>query len=161
MSNENTVCLGIDLGTTYSFVGIFQNGKVDIVPDPHSGSRTIASYVAFTENERLIGNIAKAQSGMNAKNTIYDSKRFIGMKFSDSKIQEIIPRYPFTIKGDKNDKVYFEVEYKGETKQFFPEEIGAMLLGKMKEMAEEYTGKKATKVVRYLDNQMCNLIMMQ
>lgn len=147
MSNENTVCLGIDLGTTYSCVGIFQNGKVDIVPDPHSGSRTIASYVAFTENERLIGNIAKAQSGMNAKNTIYDSKRFIGMKFSDSKIQEIIPRYPFTIKGDKNDKVYFEVEYKGETKQFFPEEIGAMLLGKMKEMAEEYTGKKATKVV--------------
>jgi heat shock protein 1/8 len=145
MSNE--ICIGIDLGTTYSCVGIFQNGNVDIVIDPHSGSRTIASYVSFTENERLIGNIAKAQSTMNASNTIYDSKRFIGMKFSDKKIQEIIPRYPFKILGDKNDKIYFEVQYKGETKKFYPEEIGAMLLAKMKEMAEEYTGKKATKVV--------------
>ena len=84
---------------------------------------------------------------MNPKNTIYDAKRFIGMNFSDPKIQEIIPRYPFTIKGDNNDKIYFEVEYKNETKKFYPEEISAMLLAKMKEMAEEYTGKKATKVV--------------
>mgnify|MGYP001179860286 CR=1 FL=1 len=145
MTNE--ICIGIDLGTTYSCVGIFQNGNVDIVIDPHSGSRTIASYVSFTESERLIGNIAKAQSAMNASNTIYDSKRFIGMNFSDKKIQEIIPRYPFKILGDKNDKIYFEVEYKKETKKFYPEEIGAMLLSKMKEMAEEYTGKKATKVV--------------
>jgi L1 cell adhesion molecule like protein len=145
--NNNEICIGVDLGTTYSCVGIFQNGNVDIVIDPHSGNRTIASYVSFTENERLIGNIAKAQSAMNAKNTIYDSKRFIGMNFSDPKIQEIIPRYPFKIKGDKNDKIYFEIEYKGETKKYFPEEIGAMLLSKMKEMAEEYTGKKATKVV--------------
>ena len=141
------ICIGIDLGTTYSCVGIFQNGKVDIVIDPSSGSRTMASYVAFTDTERLIGNIAKNQSSMNPKNTIYDAKRFIGMNFSDSKIQEIIPRYPFTIKGDNNDKIYFEVEYKNETKKFYPEEISAMLLGKMKEMAEEYTNKKATKVV--------------
>ena len=141
------ICIGIDLGTTYSCVGIFQNGKVDIVIDPNSGSRTMASYVAFTDTERLIGNIAKNQSSMNPKNTIYDAKRFIGMNFSDSKIQEIIPRYPFIIKGDNNDKIYFEVEYKNETKKFYPEEISAMLLGKMKEMAEEYTNKKATKVV--------------
>ena len=84
---------------------------------------------------------------MNPKNTIYDAKRFIGMNFSDPKIQEIIPRYPFIIKGDNNDKIYFEVEYKNETKKFYPEEISAMLLSKMKEMAEEYTGKKATKTV--------------
>ncbi len=141
------ICIGIDLGTTYSCVGIFQNGKVDIVIDPNSGSRTMASYVAFTDTERLIGNIAKNQSSMNPKNTIYDAKRFIGMNFSDSKIQEIIPKYPFIIKGDNNDKIYFEVEYKNETKKFYPEEISAMLLGKMKEMAEEYTNKKATKVV--------------
>jgi heat shock 70kDa protein 1/2/6/8 len=141
------ICIGIDLGTTYSCVGIFQNGKVDIVIDPNSGSRTMASYVAFTDTERLIGNIAKNQSSMNPKNTVYDAKRFIGMNFSDSKIQEIIPRYPFIIKGDNNDKIYFEVEYKNETKKFYPEEISAMLLGKMKEMAEEYTNKKATKVV--------------
>ena len=147
MTSNKEICIGIDLGTTYSCVGIFQNGGVEIIPDPHSGARTIASYVSFTETERLVGNIAKAQSAMNAKNTIYDSKRFIGMKFSDPKIQEIIPRYPFTIKGDTSDKVFFEVEYKGETKQFYPEEIGAMLLSKMKEMAEEYTGNKATKVV--------------
>ena len=73
---------------------------------------------------------------MNHTNTIYDAKRFIGMNFSDPKIQEIIPRYPFTIKGDNNDKIYFEVEYKHETKKFYPEEISAMLLSKMKEMAE-------------------------
>jgi L1 cell adhesion molecule like protein len=141
------ICIGIDLGTTYSCVGIYQNGQVDIVIDPHSGARTMASYVAFTDTERLIGNIAKNQSSMNPKNTIYDAKRFIGMNFSDPKITEIIPRYPFTIKGDKNDKIYFEVEYKKETKKFYPEEISAMLLGRMKEIAEEYTNKKATKVV--------------
>lgn len=141
------ICIGIDLGTTYSCVGIYQNGQVDIVIDPQSGARTMASYVAFTESERLIGNIAKNQSSMNSKNTIYDAKRFIGMNFSDPKIQEIKSRYPFTIKGDENDKVYFQVEYKNETKKFYPEEISAMLLGRMKEMAEEYTGKKATKCV--------------
>lgn len=141
------ICIGIDLGTTYSCVGIYQNGQVDIVIDPHSGARTMASYVAFTETERLIGNIAKNQSSMNPKNTIYDAKRFIGMNFSDPKIKEIIPRYPFSIKGDKNDKIYFEVEYKNETKKFYPEEISAMLLSRMKEIAEEYTNKKATKVV--------------
>ena len=92
------------------------------------GARTIASYVSFGENERTIGNIAKSQSTMNPTNTIYDAKRFIGMNFSDPKIQEIIPRYPFTIKGDNNDKIYFEVEYKHETKKFYPEEISAMLL---------------------------------
>jgi len=141
------ICVGIDLGTTYSCVGIYQNGQVEIVIDPHTGARTIASYVSFNENERTIGNIAKNQSTMNPKNTIYDAKRFIGMNFSDPKIQEIIPRYPFTIKGDNNDKIYFEVEYKNEIKKFYPEEISAMLLSKMKEMAEEYTGKKATKTV--------------
>tara|TARA_B110001450_G_scaffold103009_1_gene97527 strand:- start:11991 stop:13820 length:1830 start_codon:yes stop_codon:yes gene_type:complete len=141
------ICVGIDLGTTYSCVGIYQNGQVEIVIDPHTGARTIASYVSFSENERTIGNIAKNQSTMNPKNTIYDAKRFIGMNFSDPKIQEIIPRYPFIIKGDNNDKIYFEVEYKNETKKFYPEEISAMLLSKMKEMAEEYTGKKATKTV--------------
>lgn len=145
--NIDEICIGIDLGTTYSCVGIFQNGQVDIVIDPHSGARTMASYVAFNDTERLIGNIAKNQSSMNSKNTIYDTKRFIGMNFSDKNIQDIIPRYPFTIKGDNNDKIYFEVEYKKEVKKFYPEEISAMLLTRMKEMAEEYTSKKATKVV--------------
>ena len=80
------ICTGIDLGTTYSCVGIYQNGKVEIVIDPHTGARTIASYVSFGENERTIGNIAKSQSTMNPTNTIYDAKRFIGMNFSDPKI---------------------------------------------------------------------------
>ena len=151
MSEEITI--GIDLGTTYCCVGVYQNGQVEIIPDNATGSRTIASYVSFFKNqdtdtyERTIGNVAKNQSSQNPKYTLYDVKRFIGMNYSDPKIQEIIPRYPFTIKGDNNDKVYFEIEYNNETKKFYPEEISAMLLSKMKEMAEEYTGKKATKVV--------------
>lgn len=150
---DNEITIGIDLGTTYCCVGVYQNGQVEIIPDNATGSRTIASYVSFFKNqdtdtyERTIGNVAKNQSSQNPKHTLYDVKRFIGMNYSDPKIQEIIPRYPFTIKGDKNDKVYFEIEYNNETKKFYPEEISAMLLSKMKEMAEEYTGKKATKVV--------------
>lgn len=151
MNDEITI--GIDLGTTYCCVGVYQNGQAEIIPDNATGSRTIASYVSFFKNqdtgiyERTIGNVAKSQSSQNPKYTLYDVKRFIGMNYSDPKIQEIIPRYPFTIKGDNNDKVYFEIEYNNEIKKFYPEEISAMLLSKMKEMAEEYTGKKATKVV--------------
>lgn len=150
---DDEITIGIDLGTTYCCVGVYQNGQVEIIPDNATGSRTIASYVSFFKNqdtdtyERTIGNVAKNQSSQNPKYTLYDVKRFIGMNYSDPKIQEIIPRYPFIIKGDNNDKVYFEIEYNNEIKKFYPEEISAMLLSKMKEMAEEYTGKKATKVV--------------
>tara|TARA_Y100000389_G_scaffold40620_1_gene35189 strand:- start:13135 stop:14985 length:1851 start_codon:yes stop_codon:yes gene_type:complete len=142
----NNIAFGVDLGTTTSCVSIYKDGKPEIIPD-ESGNRTFASYVSFGEEERLIGNTAKSQSAMNPKNTIYDAKRFIGRSFNDPKVQEIIPRYPFKILDDGQNKPIFEIEFKKEIKKFYPEEIGAMILGKAKKMAEDYIGKEINKVV--------------
>lgn len=138
--------IGIDLGTTYSCVGIWNNDRVEIIANDQ-GNRTTPSYVAFNENERLIGDAAKNQSSMNVKNTIFDAKRLIGRKFSDPYIQNDMKHFPFKIVDDGHDKPLIECEYKGELKRFTPEEISAMVLSKMKETAESFCGNKITDAV--------------
>jgi len=130
--------IGIDLGTTYSCVGVFQHGKVEIIANDQ-GNRTTPSYVAFTDSERLIGDPAKNQVAMNPNNTVFDAKRLIGRKFEDSSVQSDMKHWPFTVK-EVEGRPKIEVEYLGETKQFFPEEVSSMVLVKMREIAEAYLG---------------------
>lgn len=138
--------IGIDLGTTYSCVGVWQNDRVEIVPNDQ-GNRTTPSYVAFTDSERMIGDAAKNQTAMNPKNTVFDAKRLIGRKFSDEKVQEDIKDLSYKVVSGKSDKAVVEVEFKGETKRFEPEEISSMVLVKMKETAEAFLGKPVTDAV--------------
>ena len=139
--------MGIDLGTTYSCVGVWENDRVEIIANDQ-GNRTTPSYVAFTDSERLIGDSAKNQSASNPENTVFDAKRLIGRKVSDAVVQADMVHWPFrVVKGDA-DKPLIEVLFKGETKRFSPEEISAMVLVKMKETAEAYFGgDKVTKAV--------------
>jgi heat shock protein 1/8 len=137
--------IGIDLGTTYSCVGVFQHGKVEIIANDQ-GNRTTPSYVAFTDSERLIGDAAKNQVAMNPSNTIFDAKRLIGRKFEDATVQADMKHWPFEFISD-GGKPKLQVEYKGEKKNFFPEEVSSMVLTKMKETAEAYLGKTVTDAV--------------
>lgn len=137
--------IGIDLGTTYSCVGIWKGDRVEIITN-EQGERTTPSYVSFSETERLIGVAAKNQSGNNPENTIYDAKRFIGRSFNDEKVQEFIKHCPFKI-INKNNKPVFQVSYLGETKTFLPEEISSMILSKLKSDAENFLGKPVTRAV--------------
>lgn len=137
--------IGIDLGTTYSCVGVWQHGKVEIIANDQ-GNRTTPSYVAFNDTERLIGDAAKSQVAMNPKNTVFDAKRLIGRRFDDPKIQDDMKHWPFTVISDSG-KPKIQVEYKGEVKTFAPEEVSSMVLIKMREIAETYLGGKVTDAV--------------
>jgi L1 cell adhesion molecule like protein len=138
--------IGIDLGTTYSCVGVWQNDRVEIIANDQ-GNRTTPSYVAFTDSERLIGDAAKNQTAMNPINTVFDAKRLIGRKFSDSKVQDDMKDWSYKVVAGSGDKPMIRVEFHGETKEFAPEEISSMVLTKMKEVAEGYLGKKVTDAV--------------
>jgi len=138
--------MGIDLGTTYSCVGIWKDGKVEIIANDH-GQRTTPSYVAFDENERYIGDVAKSQMSRNSSNTIFDAKRLIGRKYDDETVQKDINHYPFKIIRGKNGYSEIEVEYMDTIKRFKPEEISAMVLQKLKTDAENYTGDEIKDVV--------------
>ncbi|CDQ87379.1 unnamed protein product [Oncorhynchus mykiss] len=145
MSSAKGVSIGIDLGTTYSCVGVFQHGKVEIIANDQ-GNRTTPSYVAFTDTERLIGDAAKNQVAMNPTNTVFDAKRLIGRKFDDQIVKSDMKLWPFKVISD-GGKPRVQVEYKGETKAFYPEEISSMVLVKMKEIAEAYLGQKVSNAV--------------
>ncbi|CAG99965.1 Hsp70 family ATPase SSA3 [Kluyveromyces lactis] len=137
--------VGIDLGTTYSCVAHFTNDRVEIIANDQ-GNRTTPSYVAFTDTERLIGDAAKNQAAINPSNTVFDAKRLIGRKYDDPEVLNDAKHFPFKI-VNKDGKPNVEVEYKGETKVFSPEEISSMVLSKMKETAEAYLGTKVNDAV--------------
>jgi heat shock 70kDa protein 1/2/6/8 len=139
------VAIGIDLGTTFSCVGVWKDGQCEIIANDQ-GSRTTPSYVAFTDTDRLIGNAAKNQASQNPENTIFDAKRLIGRIFSDKSTQDDIKHFPFSV-IDKNNKPIIQATYKGELKDFQPEEISSMVLIKMKETAEAYLGTKVDSAV--------------
>lgn len=147
--------IGIDLGTTYSCVGIFKNGQVEVIPN-ELGNRITPSVVAFTDEERLIGEAAKNQVTVNPTRTLYDVKRLIGRKYNDKTVQYDKKYLPYEI-VDRDGKPYIQVpNVRGETKVFAPEEISAMVLVKMKEIAESYSGKKIKNAIvtvpAYFDN---------
>eukprot|EP00004_Rigifila_ramosa_P003761 TRINITY_DN13_c0_g1_i6.p1 TRINITY_DN13_c0_g1~~TRINITY_DN13_c0_g1_i6.p1 ORF type:complete len:701 (-),score=215.48 TRINITY_DN13_c0_g1_i6:41-2056(-) len=137
--------VGIDLGTTYSCVGIFQNGRVEIIANDQ-GNRITPSYVAFTDTERLIGDAAKNQATLNPTNTVFDVKRLMGRRFDDTTVQHDKKLLPYEI-VNREGKPAIEVVVKGEKKVFTPEEISAMILTKMKETAEAYLGKPVKNAV--------------
>ena len=143
--SKSKVAIGIDLGTTNSCVGIYRDGKVEIIAS-ETGNRTVPSYVSFTSEERLIGEAAKSNAASNPKNTIFDIKRLMGRTFDDPVVQDEIKHLPYKI-INKNNKPVVEVEYKGEIKEFTPEEISSMILYKMKEIAESYIGHKIDDAV--------------
>jgi L1 cell adhesion molecule like protein len=138
--------IGIDLGTTYSCVGVWQNDRVEIIAN-EQGNRTTPSYVAFTDTERLIGDAAKNQVAMNPENSVFDAKRLIGRRFSDTVVQADMKHWPFKVIPKSGDKPYIQVVFKGETKEFAPEEVSSMVLTKMKEIAEAYLGKTVKDAV--------------
>ena len=137
--------IGIDLGTSYSCVGVFQHGKVEIIAN-EQGNRLTPSYVAFTETERLIGDSAKSQISRNPKNTVFDAKRLIGRKWEESVVQADRKLWPFEVVNEAG-RPKVKVEHRGETKTFFAEEIASMVLTKMTEIAEAYLGKTVTNVL--------------
>ena len=146
MSNEKIkgISVGIDLGTTYSCVGVWQNDRVEVIANDQ-GQRTTPSYVAFTDTERLIGDAAKNQVAMNPENTVFDAKRMIGRTYKD--IKNELKHWPFKVESGAQDKPLIEVKYMNELKTFSAEEISSMVLVKMKDIAEKYLGQKVENAV--------------
>lgn len=144
-AKELGTVIGIDLGTTYSCVGVMQNGKVEILANDQ-GNRITPSYVAFNDEERLVGDAAKNQFASNPKRTVYDIKRMIGRKWADKDVQADQKHFPFTVKN-KDGKPVVSVEVAGSDRIFSPEEISAMVLSKMRDVAEAYLGKKVKNAV--------------
>ena len=140
------LAIGIDLGTCMSCVGVYRNGQVEIIANDQ-GNRITPSYVAFSDEERLIGDAAKNQAAMNPTGTIYDAKRLIGRKYDDATVQKDIKLWPFEVTKGSDGKPLINVEYQGKKQSFHAEEISAMVLGKMREIAETYLGQKVTKAV--------------
>ena len=140
------LAMGIDLGTTYSCVGVYRHNRVEIIQNS-SGNRTTPSQVAFTNQDRLVGDGAKYQGDRNFENTIYSAKRLIGRRFSDPVVQTDMKTWPFKVIKDSEDKPKIQVTYQGQTKTFFPEEISAMVLADIKKTAETYLGKEVSRAV--------------
>jgi heat shock protein 5 len=144
--NKIGTTIGIDLGTTYSCVGVFKNGRVEIMANDQ-GNRITPSYVAFMENgERLVGDAAKNQATINPENTIFDVKRLIGRNFGDKSVQADKKLVPYNIVSD-NNKPMVEVVVNGKKQKFSPEEVSAMILQKMKSTAETFLGKEIKNAV--------------
>ena len=137
---SNPTAIGIDLGTTYSCVGVWMNDRVEIIANDQ-GNRTTPSYVAFTETERLIGDAAKNQVARNPTNTIFDAKRLIGRKFNEDVVQKDIKLWPFKVEAGSDGKPLIVVKHKGEVKKFHAEQVSSMVLTKMKETAEAFLNK--------------------
>lgn len=138
--------VGIDLGTTTSCISVWKSNQVEVIPNEH-GNRTTPSMVAFTEEERLIGDAAKNQGSSNPKNTIFDAKRLIGRKYDDPSIQPLLAHWPFTVSKSADNKPHIDVDYKGERKSYLAEEISAMVLTKLKQTAEAYLGETVRDAV--------------
>jgi heat shock protein 1/8 len=147
MSKEDTVILGADIGTTNSCCCLYINDRVEVIPDFQTGSRTIPSYITFTDDEKLVGDAAKNIATMYPKTTLYDIKRLIGRKYSDKIVQDDKKLWSFDVEGDSNDKPYVSLEYKDEKKKLYPEEISAMIISRLKETAEAYLGHAVKRIV--------------
>ena len=147
MSKEDNIGIGIDLGTTTSCVAVWIGDRVEVIPDHQTGSRIIPSYVSFTNEEKLVGDASKNVSTMYPKSTLYDIKRLIGRKYDDPHVQADRKLWSFDVNADENNKPIINVDYKGENKKFYPEEISAMVLSRLKETAEAYLGHPIKKAV--------------
>jgi len=138
--------IGIDLGTTYSCVGVWQNDRVEIIAS-ESGNRTVPSMVAFTDTERLIGDAAKGVAATFPTSTVFDAKRMIGRDFNDPNLQKDMAHFPFGVVDDGKGRPQILVETKDGQKKFYPEEVSAMVLQKMKAIAESYLGEPVKDAV--------------
>lgn len=144
--SSSKVIVGIDLGTTYSCVGVWQNDRVEIIAS-ESGNRTVPSMVAFTDTERLIGDAAKGVASTFPTSTVFDAKRMIGRDFHDPLLQKDATHFPFGVVNDGKGRPQIQVDTKDGQKTFYPEEISAMVLQKMKGIAESYLGQTVTDAV--------------
>jgi heat shock protein 1/8 len=145
-SSKTRVAVGLDLGTCQSCVAVYQNERVEIIAN-EQGNRTTPSVVSFSDTERLVGDGAKNQASMNPVNTLYDVKRLMGKRFNDADVQEAIKNLSYKVVDDGNNRPQIVVSYQGEEKKFYPEEVSAMVIGKMRDLAEQFLGQKVSDMV--------------